>query len=376
MKQQLLLFLSLLSVAIGQSQNFNDGKLQFSVVDVTKGYVSVKKFNNVCPIDDLVIPKNVTHDGISYLVTRITKDAFRDCAGMTSITLPDSITSIGDGAFINCSALTTISIPEGVTSLPNLAFGYCSFLTTINLPDSLMSIGDSAFYGCTKLGNISIPSGVTSIGSSAFGECKALTNIVLPDGITNIDDNMFISCHSLESVNVPDGVTNFGTNAFLGCQSLKSIDIPSSVASIGDFAFEGCTSLESVTVHWDSPLSINASVFRAVDISTIPLFVPTGTETEYQTATIWKDFDWTRLSITEVVTGVALRLYPNPVAEYLNIELSAANELKQITIYNNRGQLVSKEEKSKIDVSKYSRGLYIAQIETTKGKVAKKFIVQ
>lgn len=375
MKQQLLLFLSVLSVAVGQSQTFNIGMLQYTVTDATNRYVSVKK--NDCSIGNLTIPNSITDDDDNvYLVTSIAKDAFKGCTTMTSITIPDSVINIGENAFDGCTGLTSVSIPEGVTSIASSTFSNCNYIISIDLPSNLVSIGASAFYGCHTLKNIVIPNTVTSIGSSAFTGCRNLTGIVLPDGITDIPISLFKACNSLESINIPNGVTSIAKDAFSGCESLKSIDIPSSVTSIGYFAFENCSDLESVTVHWNEPLLIDARAFKGVETENIPLFVPTGTEAEYQTAAVWKDFDWTRLSLPEAVAGVALRLHPNPVAEYLNIELSTANELKQITIYNNLGQLVSKENKSKIDISKYSRGLYIAQIETTKGKVAKKFIVQ
>ena len=374
MKQKLLLFLSFLSVAISQSQTFNDGQLLYTITDVTNLYVSVQKYNN-CPIEHLTIPKNITHDGNTYLVTSIAKDAFKNCTAMTSITIPDSVISIGESAFVNCGGLDTISIPDTVTSIENSTFSNCNFLTSIDLPNNLVSIGLSAFFGCHRLANINIPESVTNIGGSAFGECRSLTTIVLPDGITDIPPSLFVACSGLKSVNIPIGVTNIGVKAFSGCENLKSIDIPNSVTVIGNNSFENCTDLESVTVNWNSPLIIDDTVFNGVAIGNIPLFVPEDTETEYQTTIIWKDFDWTRLSIPEAVTGVALRLHPNPVTEYLKIELSDANELKRITIYNHLGQLVSKDNKAQIDVSKYSRGLYVAQLETAKGNVAKKFIV-
>lgn len=377
MKQQLLLFLGLLGITISQSQTvFNDGVLEYTVTDAVNNYVTVQKFNNNCPIGDLIIPETVMDGGISYLITSISKNGFKDCVGIESINIPDTVTSIGESAFVNCSGLTSISIPDGVTSISNFTFNNCNFLTSIDLPNSIVDIGDGAFYGCKSLTSINIPDDVTNIGSAAFGDCRDLTSVNLPDGIVIIAVSTFISCSNLMSVNIPDGVTSIEKDAFLGCYSLTSLDIPSSVTNIGNGAFSGCTDLMSVTVHWNTPLSIDESAFDGVAIGSIPLTVPIGTETDYQMTPVWKDFDWSSLSNPEFVMGVAVRLYPNPVSEFLRIELDNSFKLKQIVIYNNLGQLVSKESKTQINVSNYSRGLYFAEIETMKGTVTRRFLVE
>lgn len=376
MKQKLLLFLSLLIVTIGQSQTFNDGQLEYRVTDATNNHVSVKKFNNICPVGDVVIPETISDNGITYTVTSLAKDAFRDCTAVASVTMPDTVTSIGSFAFYQCSDILSISIPDGVTHLSESVFAYCRFLHTIDLPNQLESIGDMVFAGCQNLRNIVLPNTVTSIGGSAFLQCKSLTNIDLYEGLTEIPLSTFKLCTKLESINIPESVTSIGLEAFLGCTSLKTIEIPSAVTSIGLYAFQDCSGLESVTVNWDTPFLADETIFYEIDLSQVQLFVPSGTETDYQTAPVWKDFDWTRLSITEVKNDLALRMYPNPVSKYLKIELNDTNELQHITIYNNLGQLISKEKHHKIDVSKYSKGMYVAQIETTKGNVAKKFIVE
>ena len=82
---------------------------------------------------------------------RLNKGAFSGCSGLTSVTLPDSVTSIGYGAFRSCSGLTSITIPDSVTSIGEYAFGYCSGLTSVTIGNSVTSIGDSAFYNCSRL---------------------------------------------------------------------------------------------------------------------------------------------------------------------------------------------------------------------------------
>lgn len=131
-------------------------------------------------------------------------------------------------------------IKEGTKVICNEAFSRCESLTSINIPDSVTSIGDSAFRWCKTLTSINIQDSVTSIGNSAFYGCRSLTSINIPDSVTSIGDSTFLLCGSLTSINIPGSVTSIGNRAFYGCCSLTCINIPDSVTSIGDIAFIGC----------------------------------------------------------------------------------------------------------------------------------------
>ena len=124
----------------------------------------------------VLIPSSVTYNGTTYSVTSIGDRAFHQI-DVTSITIPNSVTSIGKEAFCGCSGLTSITIPNSVTSIGSSVFERCSKLTSITIPNSVTSIGDNAFEGCSKLTSITIPNSVTSIGSSAFYNCSSLTSI-------------------------------------------------------------------------------------------------------------------------------------------------------------------------------------------------------
>lgn len=154
------------------------------------------------------------------------------------------VTAIGKNAFYNYSwLLLSVSIPNSVTSIGDAAFASCHTLTSINIPDSVTSIGDYAFTDCTSLETIIIPNSVTSIGSSAFSDCSKLTSVTIPNSVTSIDYRAFYNCASLENIIIPDSVTSIGNRAFSDCTSLTSIIIPDSVTSIGSSAFSGCDSL-------------------------------------------------------------------------------------------------------------------------------------
>ena len=165
----------------------------------------------------------------------------------TSITIPDSVTSIGSYAFYNRICLTSITFGNSVTSIGEHAFYNCSGLTSITLGNSVTSIGDRAFCGCSSLTSITLGNSVTSIGDGAFYICSSLTSITLPDSVTSIGWNAFYGCSSLTNITLPDSVTSIGWSAFSSCSSLTSITIGNSVTSIGDYAFRDCSSLTSIT---------------------------------------------------------------------------------------------------------------------------------
>src|SRR5665647_87381 len=113
---------------------------------------------------------------IVYPANTLPELAFFCCSGLTTIKLPNSITSIGDYAFGGCSGLTSITLPNSVTSIGTYAFAECSGLTTITLSNSLTSIGNVAFGGCRGLTKFTLPGSVTSIGEAAFENCSELTS--------------------------------------------------------------------------------------------------------------------------------------------------------------------------------------------------------
>ena len=150
---------------------------------------------------------------------------------------------IGVDAFRDCASLTSVFIPSSVTSIFHAAFWYCSSLASLSLPASITSLDTEVFRGCSSLRSIDIPSSITSIGDFVFYECSGLTSINLPATITSIGNHAFQLCTSLESITIPSSVTSIGEYAFYLCSSLASITIPLSVAEIKKEAFGWCTSL-------------------------------------------------------------------------------------------------------------------------------------
>ncbi|WP_254881273.1 leucine-rich repeat domain-containing protein, partial [Segatella copri] len=158
---------------------------------------------------------------------------FYGCSGLTSLTIPSSVTEIGVDAFNGCWKLTSLTIPSGVTSIGYSAFWGCSGLTSLTIPSSVTSIGNYAFNGCSGLTSLTIPSSVTSIGNYAFSGCSGLTSLTIPSGVTSIGIYAFDGCSGLTSLTIPSSVTSIGGGAFWGCSGLTSLTIPSSVTEIG-----------------------------------------------------------------------------------------------------------------------------------------------
>lgn len=239
-------------------------------------------------------------DELAYFtsITSIGEEAFRSCANLTSITIPQNVTSIGRCPFSECTSLTTIVVDnrntkfdsrEGCNAIiettSNTLVTGCDYTT---IPISVTSIGEEAFRNCVGMTSINIPNSVTSIGEYAFGNCTSLTSVTIPNSLTSISLCAFYYCTSLTSVTIPNSVTSIGYAAFWNCSSLASITIPNSVNSIVSRAFEDCMNLTNVTVEIRNPLSIDSYTFP--NRANATLYVPYGCRLAYLAANYWKEF--------------------------------------------------------------------------------------
>ena len=163
---------------------------------------TVASYDNSTPDGVIDIPDTVTSGGQPYTVTAINNSAFPNSA-VTSVTIPDSVTSIHDVSFFNCSQLTNISIPNSVTYIGYSAFSYCTSLKSITLPSSLSTISRALFSGCSQLTTIHIPDSVSSIQFYAFHDCENLKTIRIPVSVTSIRDFAFDGCPSSMTVTYP-----------------------------------------------------------------------------------------------------------------------------------------------------------------------------
>ena len=273
---------------------------------------------------DIIIPESVTYEGITYSVTSIGERAFWRCDRLTSVAIPNSVTSIGNGA-ISCFGMTSITIPNSVSSMGYSALPYSWYEeqpdglvyvgkilyrykgtmpegTSINIKEGTIGIAGGAFEDCTGLTSVDIPNSVTSIGNGAFENCSSLTSVTIPTSVSTIGNGIFSGCR-LTSIKVEEGnpyldsrdncnaIIETASNSLVaGCQhsiipngvksirngafmrsGLMSVDIPNSVTEIGKGAFNSCM-LSSVTIP-NSVTTIGEEAFSlcgALNSLTIP----------------------------------------------------------------------------------------------------------
>ena len=191
----------------------------------------------------IVIPEDVVYKNTTLKVTRIGDRAFY-CLGAESfpfppetISIPNSVVSIGDYAFSGC-LLTSITIPNGVNSIGKGLFMSCKKLTSVILPNGVTTIGEEAFRRCSSIISIAFPKSLKNIGNYAFSECGSLTSIFIPDEVVTIGNNAFSDCTGISSVVIGNNVESIGQYAFQGCNVKSSIIIPNSVKTIGLCAFK------------------------------------------------------------------------------------------------------------------------------------------
>ena len=240
-------------------------------VSIGSGIRELKGFEGCSALTSITIPNTVTSIGrcafygtgltsvtIPGSVKKIGNSAFANCERLKNVTIPNSVTTIEKGAF-NDTGITSITIPSSVTSIGDYAFNYCIWLTSVTLPNTISSIGYSTFSYCPNLKTISIPGSVKSIGKEAFRKCTGLQSITIPNGLTSIGENAFEDCTALESITIPNSVTSIGTWAFCGCTGLTSASIGNGITIIDAGVFSGCSSLQSISI----PSSVKTIGFRA-----------------------------------------------------------------------------------------------------------------
>lgn len=232
-------------------------------------------------------------------VTAVGDNAFYDVVWYDSISIPNTIISIGNDAFSG----STIKgdIPEYLEHIGTQAFAFCRGLENLTIPKTLDCIADSAFRRCNDLQSLTISDGVKTIGNGAFISCNNLTSLNLGNTVTTIGENAFhLESHSLQSVVIPNSVTTIGASAFQGNYAVETITIGSSVREIGKNAFYNCAALKSVINLAKTPQEIpvynySDKVFGYYDwwyydVSQVTLHVCKGCKELYEVAEQWKEF--------------------------------------------------------------------------------------
>ena len=267
----------------------------------------------------VVIPDDITYNGVKFSVTGIGAQAFEGCTELTSVTIGNNVKYIRESAFGGCSGLASVTLGIRVTTIAANAFQDCKSLVSLDMPDTMKTIETGAFRNCMSLTSIVIPNSVTTIEMEAFSGCISLTTIVISNSVTTIEASVFKGCSSLTSVVMSNSLKNIGSDAFMDCEALTSITIPFSVTSIGNRAFYGCSNLASVVMGSgveyigtmafanckaltdvycyakEMPLMVNGSdfvtdAFQGSPIEQASLYVPVSMINLYKSLEPWKNF--------------------------------------------------------------------------------------
>ena len=249
---------------------------------------TVTKINGIA----FVYSSELTSISIPSTVTDIGEGFTNTCTNLAYITV-EKDNKVYDSRE-NCNAVIhtatnelvagckNTKIPYGVTRIGGLAFSGID-ISSLEIPNTVTSIGRDAFDGCTGLNSIKLPESLLQMRERVFEWCTNLTSINIPDGITEIGDYSFLGCGNLTSVTLPENLETIGRNAFSICSSLSEIVIPATVTSIGSMAFEDCGNLKSVTFLSTTPPALGDDVFICHDPRNVDLVihVPKGYKDAY-----------------------------------------------------------------------------------------------
>lgn len=269
------------------------------------------------------------------------------------------VTKIGENAFAG-SAVTSVSMPEGITSIGQYAFSGCQNLESVTLPETLTTLGSDAFSGCQNLESVALPESLTTLGGSAFKSCSSLKAVKIPSKVTAIPDDCFYDCSSLESVTIPEGVTAIGYDAFSGCK-FNALTLPSTITSIGGGAFINNYNLQSIICSATTPPTLGDYAFS--HNSGIDIKVPLSSIAAYRQAEGWKNF--TNYYGEEVAAdGITYRINEKEaVVAAADSSLTEANILSSVEFEGNQYPVI------KINSSVFSDNMNLTAVTLPEGLV-------
>lgn len=239
---------------------------------------------------EIVIPETVTNNGTTYNVTAVAPNVFWNNKNCTSISLPNTLTSIGGYAFCNCSGIKgDLVLPTALTSLGGAAFSGCSGITSVTIPVGVTTWMTSYFSNIPNLTKFIVTPGnpglssVDGIIASADGKklmaCPPGRNtaVNLPEGVEEIGDGTFSQCTRIPAITFPNSLKKIGTAILYNCGMIKELKIGPNVVNIGKRAFAFTTGVTSLTVDPANPnYCSDGGVLYTKDKSTL-MYVPRST---------------------------------------------------------------------------------------------------
>lgn len=210
-------------------------------------------------------------DGGGIIITECQKEMQGDLV-IPEILDNQPVVGIGEGAFYEVEGLTSITLPETVTVIEAGAFYCCETLQRVHLPEGLTSIGESAFYQCISLRSVDIPDGITIIPDSCFSQCYALTELTFPAALETIEAEAFYASGlNIDTLEFPDTLTEIGELAFYGWNRITTVTLPKALQTLGDYVFDGCDALQEICVETDNPcyISVEGVLYNAAQTKLI-----------------------------------------------------------------------------------------------------------
>lgn len=268
MKRLLLSMMSALLVLSAQAQtSFDVGDFKYTILTGTD--VSVAAINDDIS-GDITIPPQVVWNETTYTVKEIEEYGFDWCVGLTSVTIPNTVTTIRAGAFYYCSGITSLTIPGSVTTIEGDAFNHCEKLESIDLSaTSLEKINEYTFNNCSKLSTVKLPNTLTSIGDAAFMGCNIASLDFLTDNVTNIGSSAFQQCR-ISYIKVKNW-TSLGGSAFSQQAGELTVDF-SDFPDVPEF----------IANMWGSPFGSSPFTDSSgTHLGSLRIIVPIGSVSKY-----------------------------------------------------------------------------------------------
>ena len=263
------------------------GILNYSIENQTGNYTD--EYGNVYYQEKYVMTyeKRKVVEGDDYQVTGIAANAFSNNTRITSITIPETVRTIGSNSFAGCINLKTVVLPEYLDRIEDSAFYNCRMLREIEIPNTVSYIGSQAFYYCSSLQQINIPTNITTIYQATFFQCYNLKEVVIPSNVRNIQPEAFYGCTSLEKITLNEGLVSISSGAFYNCYNLVEIELPTTVNNLTNSAFYRCTNLQTVVIKSPNIVNISSNTFPT---SIMNIYVRDELLADYPNYSYWYNY--------------------------------------------------------------------------------------
>jgi lysophospholipase L1-like esterase len=333
--------------------------------------------------DMIIVGNTFTVDDFSYKITSINPNEVQLTASTATgnFSIPASVTysetsttfnltEIGKNVFLSNTSIGDVVVPEGVITLGENAFNSSS-LTSVMLPNSLTTIVFRAFRGTSNLTALTIPNSVTTIGDQVW-HSSGLTDIVFSNSVTSVGTHTFYSSGNLATATLGSSMPAI-TNRMFYNTKVAELTLPASITSFDEGSWTG-SSITKLIVEGTTPAIINAAWSGTA--ANITAYVPTASVTAYKAAPIWGNMtilDATTLSTTSLKQGLDFSLYPNPSNGIISVkgkDLTNAD----VTVLDVNGRVLLKTKKTQFNISNLASGVYLIRVKSGNSESVKRFI--